>query len=56
MHGLGGNGRRLDARRRRPDLTPHRLGEGGGQGFSFVQISDSHVGFDKPANPDARAP
>ena len=24
-------------------------------GFSFVQISDSHVGFDKPANPDARA-
>ncbi len=24
-------------------------------GFSFVQISDSHVGFSKPANPDARA-
>jgi 3',5'-cyclic-AMP phosphodiesterase len=23
--------------------------------FSFLQISDSHVGFDKPANPDARA-
>jgi len=23
-------------------------------GFSFVQISDSHVGFAKPANPDAR--
>ena len=23
-------------------------------GFSFVQISDSHIGFDKPANPDAR--
>ncbi|MGA2044896.1 MAG: metallophosphoesterase [Roseiarcus sp.] len=22
-------------------------------GFSFLQISDSHVGFDKPANPDA---
>ena len=22
--------------------------------FTFVQISDSHVGFDKPANPDAR--
>jgi 3',5'-cyclic AMP phosphodiesterase CpdA len=21
-------------------------------GFSFVQISDSHIGFDKPANPD----
>jgi len=23
--------------------------------FSFVQISDSHIGFNKPANPDARA-
>jgi 3',5'-cyclic-AMP phosphodiesterase len=22
--------------------------------FSFVQISDSHIGFAKPANPDAR--
>ena len=22
-------------------------------GFSFVQISDSHIGFDKPANPNA---
>ena len=24
-----------------------------GSGFTFLQISDSHVGFDKPANPDA---
>ena len=24
-------------------------------GFSFLQISDTHVGFDKPANPNARA-
>src|ERR1700761_5349227 len=24
-------------------------------GFTFLQISDSHVGFAKPANPDARA-
>jgi len=24
-------------------------------GFTFLQISDSHIGFDKPANPDARA-
>ena len=24
-------------------------------GFSFVQISDSHIGFDKAANPDASA-
>ena len=29
-----------------------RAAEGG---FSFVQISDSHIGFEKPANPDARA-
>jgi Icc protein len=27
----------------------------GGADFSFVQISDSHIGFDKPANPDATA-
>jgi 3',5'-cyclic AMP phosphodiesterase CpdA len=26
-----------------------------GRGFSFVQVSDSHIGFSKPANPDARA-
>ena len=25
------------------------------KGFTFVQVSDSHVGFAKPANPDARA-
>ena len=24
-------------------------------GFSFVQLSDCHIGFEKPANPDARA-
>jgi Icc protein len=24
------------------------------QGFSFLQVSDSHIGFAKPANPDAR--
>jgi 3',5'-cyclic-AMP phosphodiesterase len=28
---------------------------GGLKGFTFLQISDSHVGFAKPANPDARA-
>jgi Icc protein len=26
-----------------------------GAAFSFLQVSDSHVGFAKPANPDARA-
>jgi 3',5'-cyclic AMP phosphodiesterase CpdA len=25
------------------------------QGFTFLQVSDSHVGFAKPANPDAKA-
>jgi 3',5'-cyclic-AMP phosphodiesterase len=24
------------------------------KGFTFLQISDSHVGFDKPANPKAK--
>jgi hypothetical protein len=27
----------------------------GAKAFSFVQVSDSHIGFDKAANPDARA-
>jgi Icc protein len=26
-----------------------------GEDFTFVQISDSHIGFDKPANPDVTA-
>src|SRR5579864_5179178 len=26
-----------------------------GSDFSFVQISDSHIGFNKPANPDVTA-
>ncbi len=30
-------------------------GPSGAGGFSFLQLSDSHVGFSKPANPDARA-
>jgi 3',5'-cyclic AMP phosphodiesterase CpdA len=28
---------------------------GGVKPFSFVQVSDSHIGFNKPPNPDARA-
>src|SRR5271168_960564 len=32
------------------------LGQTGGQeGFQFVQISDSHIGFNKPANTDVNA-
>jgi len=36
--------------------TSRLIGEAkaGETGFSFVQISDSHIGFSKPANPDAR--
>src|SRR5690348_12266587 len=30
-------------------------GSGGVQPFSFVQISDSHIGFDKKANPEPQA-
>jgi hypothetical protein len=29
--------------------------EAAGTGFSFVQISDSHIGFSKSANPDPNA-
>src|SRR6187200_2226688 len=32
--------------------TPKRLAT---SSFNFLQLSDSHVGFAKPANPDARA-
>ena len=32
----------------------HRAGDKAGE-FSFVQISDSHMGFNKPANPDVIA-
>jgi hypothetical protein len=40
--------------------VPHSLGIMGeaaaaeAKGLTFLQISDSHVGFDKPANPNAR--
>ena len=33
----------------------HGAGAGKGGDFSFVQISDSHIGFNKPANPDVTA-
>jgi len=33
----------------------HGKDEGKGGDFSFVQISDSHIGFNKPANPDVTA-
>ena len=43
-------------------LTSYALGRGGEKGvkipkgeLTFVQLSDSHMGFDKPANPDVIA-
>jgi 3',5'-cyclic AMP phosphodiesterase CpdA len=54
MHAVGRNRRGLDGRRRRARIAADRLGESSGEHFSFVQISDSHIGFAKPANPDAR--
>ena len=58
MHGLGRHRPGLDPRRRRACLD--RAGAAaaerrGPRAFTFVQISDSHIGFNKPANPDARA-
>ena len=35
--------------------APHKPVHAKAKPFTFLQISDSHVGFDKPANPDARA-
>ncbi len=40
--------------------VPHSLGlvdeavAAGSKGLTFLQISDSHMGFDKPANPNAK--
>ena len=57
MHDLGRNRRVVDHfRRRSPFAGHHGRGAGSGQeakGLTFLQISDSHVGFDKPANPNA---
>ncbi len=53
MHGLGGNRHGLDRCRRRARVAPASARPQAKEvGFSFVQISDSHIGFDKPANPD----
>ena len=43
------------ARRRAALARPHRRGAARPrQGLTFLQISDSHIGFDKPANPDVK--
>ena len=57
MHDLGRHRRPVDgcraACRSRSSLLGERRGGGGCSGFTFLQICDSHVGFDKPANPHA---
>ena len=56
MHGLGRYRTRLDYDRRDSSLASLaknlRDKSVKGADFSFVQISDSHIGFNKPANPD----
>ena len=56
MHDLGGNRRVLDYCRRR--ATSLGIIDGAlaqqSKGFTFLQISDSHMGFDKPANPNVK--
>ena len=57
MHDLGGYRGPVDYRRRGAAFArPGRPGDGRRrhQGFTFLQISDSHMGFDKPANPNAK--
>ena len=55
MHDLGRHRRALDHFRRRAAFArPGRFRAGREPtGLTFLQISDSHVGFDKPANPNA---
>ena len=47
--------RGVDHRRRRSDLETARPDRATHEGFQFVQISDSHIGFNKPANADVNA-
>ena len=54
MHDLGRHRRALDHHRRRPRSlgTVDSALAAEPAGLTFLQISDSHVGFDKPANPE----
>ena len=56
MHALGGHRRSLDGCGRRSQVAqPANPAEAAtaASSFTFLQISDSHVGFDKAANPNA---
>ena len=58
MHGLGRNGCGVELRWRRAGVAGIRTAaaqEKKASDFSFVQISDSHLGFNKPANTDVAA-
>jgi hypothetical protein len=59
VHGMGRYRPGLDHERRhsmsRAFAKGHGKDAGKGGDFSFVQISDSHIGFNKPANPDVTA-
>ena len=55
MRGLGRLRSRLDAGRRRSRLKTVGSAEAAATGLSFFQISDSHIGFNKPANPNPNA-
>jgi hypothetical protein len=55
MHDLGRHRRPVDRRRRHPrslGIIDAAVAQEA-RGLTFLQISDSHVGFDKPANPNA---
>ena len=61
MHGVGRDRRAVRGRRRdrtrsgSTPRSPRRCGQRASSPFTFVQLSDSHIGFNKPPNPDARA-
>jgi len=57
---MGGYRPGLDLERRHPRISKHSPKSSSqrwqqSRDFSFVQISDSHIGFNKPANPDVTA-
>jgi len=53
MHALGWHRRFMDSCRRHSEIQPDGSAQAAQGGFTFLQISDSHVGFDKAANPNA---
>ena len=55
LHGVGGFRRGVDDRRRRAVFPVAGRRRTTRDGFHFVQISDSHIGFNKPANADVNA-